>query len=146
MRPPPPHFACAACAETVRRLRGGSAGELEAEGCKVDGVCSFCEVAIPLVARVAEAMGLPGNTPAAVDGARDKHATRAIMAAAVLPCPANVLLPGDMSDADLLEAGAKARPAPPQPPPLTPCTRSEPSRRCAPLCAAFARGVVLHVL
>lgn len=38
----------------------------------VDGICTFCEMAVPLVSRLAEALGLPGNTPAAVDAARDK--------------------------------------------------------------------------
>lgn len=38
----------------------------------VDGVVTFCEMAVPLVSRLAEALGLPGNTPAAVDAARDK--------------------------------------------------------------------------
>ena len=34
---------------------------------------------MPLVARLAERFGLPGNTPDSVDAARDKHATRAKM-------------------------------------------------------------------
>jgi hypothetical protein len=38
----------------------------------LDGVTTFCEMAVPLVARLAEALGLPGNTPDAVDAARDK--------------------------------------------------------------------------
>lgn len=38
----------------------------------VDGICTFCEMAVPLVSRLAEALGLPGNTPEAVDAARDK--------------------------------------------------------------------------
>jgi len=38
----------------------------------VDGITTFCEMAVPLVSRLAEALGLPGNTPAAVDAARDK--------------------------------------------------------------------------
>ncbi len=29
----------------------------------MDGVLSFCEMAQPLVARLAEQLGLPGNTP-----------------------------------------------------------------------------------
>ena len=37
---------------------------------ELDGVCTFCEMAVPLVARLAEKLGLPGNTPAAVDAAR----------------------------------------------------------------------------
>lgn len=33
---------------------------------------TFCEMAVPLVARIAEKLGLPTNSPAAVDAARDK--------------------------------------------------------------------------
>jgi len=35
-------------------------------------VTTFCEMAVPLVARLSEALGLPGNTAEAVDAARDK--------------------------------------------------------------------------
>jgi hypothetical protein len=38
----------------------------------LDGITTFCEMAVPLVARLTEALGLPGNTPDAVDAARDK--------------------------------------------------------------------------
>jgi hypothetical protein len=38
----------------------------------LDGVTTFCEMAVPLVSRLAEALGVPGNTPEAVDNARDK--------------------------------------------------------------------------
>lgn len=38
----------------------------------LDGITTFCEMAVPLVARLTEALGLPGNTPEAVDAARDK--------------------------------------------------------------------------
>lgn len=55
----------------------------------LDGVTTFCEMAVPLVSRLAEALGLPGNTPQAVDAARDKYATRACLAAAGLPTPKN---------------------------------------------------------
>jgi hypothetical protein len=33
---------------------------------ELDGVCSFSEMAMPLVARLTEKLGLPGNTPASV--------------------------------------------------------------------------------
>lgn len=68
---------------------------------ELDGVCTFCEMAVPLVARIAEALGLPGNAPDAVDAARDKHTTRAKMAAAGLPTPRNMLIrqPSDISPA-----------------------------------------------
>lgn len=38
----------------------------------LDGVCTFNEFAVPLVARLAERLGLPGNPPEACDNARDK--------------------------------------------------------------------------
>ena len=68
---------------------------------ELDGVCTFCEMAVPLVSRIAETLGLPGNSPAAVDAARDKHSTRATMAAAGLPTPRNMLIqqPSDISAA-----------------------------------------------
>lgn len=49
-------------------------------------------MAVPLVARLAEKLGLPGNTPASVDAARDKHSTRSVMAAAQLPTPRHLLI------------------------------------------------------
>ena len=51
------------------------------------GVCTFCELSVPLVARLAEALGLPGPSSKAVDTARDKHKTRGAMRAAGLPSP-----------------------------------------------------------
>ncbi len=53
---------------------------------------SFSEMAMPLVARLTEQLGLPGNSPEAVDAARDKHATRTCLAAAGLPTPRNFLI------------------------------------------------------
>jgi len=41
----------------------------------VDGLISFWELSQPLVARLAEQLGLPGNPPDAVDNARDKQVT-----------------------------------------------------------------------
>lgn len=68
---------------------------------ELDGVCTFCEMAVPLVARIAETLGLPGNAPHAVDAARDKHSTRAKMMAAGLPTPRNMLIqqPSDIGAA-----------------------------------------------
>ena len=68
---------------------------------ELDGVCTFCEMAVPLVSRVAETLGLSGNAPDAVDAARDKHSTRAKMAAAGLPTPRNMLVqqPSDLKAA-----------------------------------------------
>eukprot|EP00932_Pfiesteria_piscicida_P021564 SRR837773.8346.p1 GENE.SRR837773.8346~~SRR837773.8346.p1 ORF type:complete len:631 (-),score=257.27 SRR837773.8346:222-1970(-) len=66
-----------------------------------DGICTFVELSVPLVARLAEHLGLPGHSPAAVDAARNKHATRAKLKAAGLPTPKNCLLksPADVEQA-----------------------------------------------
>ena len=53
------------------------------------GICTFCELAVPTVARLCEALGLPSSPSAAVDTARDKHMTRAAMKRAGLASPAN---------------------------------------------------------
>lgn len=68
----------------------------------MDGVCTFCEMAVPLVSRIAEKLALPGNTPAAVDAARDKHATRQTMSEAGLPTPRNFLIE---HESQIAEAG-----------------------------------------
>uniref|UniRef100_A0A7S1R9F4 ATP-grasp domain-containing protein n=1 Tax=Alexandrium catenella TaxID=2925 RepID=A0A7S1R9F4_ALECA len=57
-----------------------------------DGIATFVELSVPLVARLVEALGLPGHTPAAVDTARNKHATRAALKDAGLPTPRNGLI------------------------------------------------------
>jgi len=58
----------------------------------VDGLVTFCELAVPLMTRLSEVCGLPGNTSEAVDNARNKHQTRKIMSEAGLPTPANFLI------------------------------------------------------
>ncbi|EER18773.1 Phosphoribosylamine--glycine ligase, putative [Perkinsus marinus ATCC 50983] len=58
----------------------------------VDGVCTFIELAVPMAARLAEALGLPGPSVEYVDIARDKHKTRAIMTAKGLPSIKNFLI------------------------------------------------------
>lgn len=68
-----------------------------------DGIASFVELSIPLVARLAEALGLPGHRPAAVDSARNKHAARACLKAAGLPNPRNCLL----ANASAVDAAAQ---------------------------------------
>lgn len=55
----------------------------------LDGITTFCEMAVPLVARLAEKLGLPSNPPEGVDAARDKYLTREAMAKAGLPTPRN---------------------------------------------------------
>lgn len=42
----------------------------------VDGLVTFCELAVPLMTRLAEVCGLPGNTSEAVDNARNKVGTQ----------------------------------------------------------------------
>ena len=59
---------------------------------ELDGIACFCELAVPLATRLAEHLGLPTNSPASIDGARDKHATRAAMSKAGLPTPRNSLI------------------------------------------------------
>merc|ERR1711972_957072 len=58
----------------------------------VDAVTTFIELSVPLVARLCEALGLPGFRPQAVDDARDKYRTRACLAAAGLPTPRDSLI------------------------------------------------------
>jgi hypothetical protein len=57
-------------AQTIALLQAIRAASAELGG--LDGITTFCEMAVPLVARLTEALGLPGNTPDAVDAARDK--------------------------------------------------------------------------
>lgn len=57
-----------------------------------DGVVTFCELSVPVVARLCEVLGLPGHSPLAVDKARDKHWARAEMKKAGLPSPKNTLI------------------------------------------------------
>eukprot|EP00928_Gymnodinium_smaydae_P042643 TRINITY_DN28687_c0_g2_i1.p1 TRINITY_DN28687_c0_g2~~TRINITY_DN28687_c0_g2_i1.p1 ORF type:complete len:696 (+),score=144.16 TRINITY_DN28687_c0_g2_i1:83-2089(+) len=52
-----------------------------------DGIATVVELSVPTAARLAEALGLPGPLPEAVDRARDKGATRGALAAAGLPTP-----------------------------------------------------------
>jgi hypothetical protein len=80
---------------------GGSGGGGGAGSGIIDGVTTFCELAVPLVARLAEALGLPGNSPDSVDAARDKYQTRAYMAKAGLATPRNsrISKPSDVAPA-----------------------------------------------
>ncbi|EER20663.1 conserved hypothetical protein [Perkinsus marinus ATCC 50983] len=68
----------------------------------VDGICTFIELAVPMAARLSEALGLPGPSVACVDIARDKHKTRDIMTAKGLPSIKNFLI---TDPAQLEEAG-----------------------------------------
>ena len=60
---------------------------LAAEGIRPDAVLTFWETSVPVAARAATALGLPGNPVAAVDAARSKLRTREESARAGLPTP-----------------------------------------------------------
>lgn len=92
--------------EGVQDFILGELRGLAAAGLPLDGVCTFSEVAVPLAARLAQALGLPGNPVDAVDCARDKHAARAAMQRAGLATPRNALLRPGASPADVAAAGA----------------------------------------
>jgi len=68
---------------------------------ELDGICTFCEMAVPLVSRLAERLGVPGNSPESVDAARDKYLTREGMEKAGLPTPrhAHIVTPDDVPKA-----------------------------------------------
>ncbi|GIL64485.1 hypothetical protein Vafri_18388 [Volvox africanus] len=83
------------CLQAIRAVRS-TIGEL-------DGITTFCEMAVPLASRLAEKLGLPCNSPEAVDNARDKHATRKIMALAGLPTPKHYKV---VSEEDVAKAAA----------------------------------------
>ena len=57
------------------------------EGLGIEGVLTFWEESVCVAARVARALGLPGNPPAAVDAARSKMRTRETSARFGLPTP-----------------------------------------------------------
>lgn len=67
-----------AVVETARRLHAAL---------RFDGVLTPCDYYFDAVAAVAEALGLPGPRPGAVERARSKHAMRAALDAARLPNP-----------------------------------------------------------
>ncbi|WP_406196960.1 ATP-grasp domain-containing protein [Kitasatospora sp. NBC_01560] len=68
-----------------------------------DGVLSSCDYYLPLVARVAHRLGLPGPAPEAVEAACRKDLTRRALAGAGVPGPAHALC------ADREQARAAAR-------------------------------------
>jgi len=86
--------------ETLKQLR-----QLGSDGLvgQPDAICTFVELSVPVVARLAEKLGLPGQLPSAVDSARDKHQTRAVLKANGLPTPKNCLI---RSEAECASGGA----------------------------------------
>ncbi|GLC35522.1 hypothetical protein PLESTB_000198500 [Pleodorina starrii] len=83
------------CLQAIKEVRSTIGG--------LDGITTFCEMAVPLASRLAEKLGLPCNSPEAVDNARDKHATREIMGKAGLPTPRHYKV---VSEADVAKAAA----------------------------------------
>jgi biotin carboxylase len=57
-------------------------------GIRVDGVLTYWEDSVSVAARVAAALGLPGNSPQSVDSARSKVRMREVSAELGLPTPA----------------------------------------------------------
>ena len=68
---------------------------------KVDGVATFAELSVPLTARLAEALGVPGPAPESTDQARDKFKTRMALAHHGLPTPPVCEI---LSEADIEQA------------------------------------------
>jgi len=66
---------------------GAILGALERSGVRAHGVLTFFENYVREAARVAAALGLPGNPPDAVDAARSKVRTRELSARLGLPTP-----------------------------------------------------------
>ena len=66
--------------------------EVDREVGGIDGICTFYEIAVPLVARLTEALGLPGNPSKAIECARDKYSTRKALEAAGLPTPSSFMI------------------------------------------------------
>lgn len=66
---------------------GAILAALARSGVRADGVLTFFENYVCEAARVAAALGLPGNPPAAVDAARSKVRTRELSARLGLPTP-----------------------------------------------------------
>ena len=62
-------------------------GALDRSGVRADGVLTFFENYVCEAARVAAALGLPGNPPEAVDAARSKVRTREMSTKLGLPTP-----------------------------------------------------------
>ncbi|MBI5722087.1 MAG: ATP-grasp domain-containing protein [Burkholderiales bacterium] len=62
-------------------------GALRSANVQPDGVLTFWEDSVPVAARVAAALGLPGNPIEAVDAARSKLRTRELSARLGLPTP-----------------------------------------------------------
>lgn len=71
----------------------------------IDGVLTSCDYYLPLAARIAAELGLPGPTPAAVVAACNKALTRAALDRCDVPGPRHVTVPAD--DQQRLRTGAE---------------------------------------
>ena len=58
--------------------------KLQVDDIKLDGVCTFAELSLPVCAKLANTLGLPGADPEVVALVRDKHRVRQVVAAAGL--------------------------------------------------------------
>ncbi|KAF4707953.1 Carnosine synthase 1, partial [Perkinsus olseni] len=61
-------------------------------GIAIDGICTVIELAVPMVARLTEALGLPGPGLHVVEAARDKYKTREALESHGLPRTTHVLI------------------------------------------------------
>ncbi|SEM30706.1 ATP-grasp domain-containing protein [Rhodococcus maanshanensis] len=71
----------------------------------IDGVLTSCDYYLPTAARIADALGLPGPIPEAVESACNKALTRAALDRAGLPGPRHATAPAD--DATRLREAAE---------------------------------------
>ena len=77
--------------------------ELRATETDLDGVCTFAELSLPIAAKLAACLELPGNDPEVVAVTRDKHRVRKIVAGAGL----NEIRSFSVKSTDDLEEAAK---------------------------------------
>ncbi|EER05758.1 conserved hypothetical protein [Perkinsus marinus ATCC 50983] len=61
-------------------------------GITINGICTAIELAVPMVARLTEAFGLPGPGPHVVEAARDKYKTREALERHGLPRTTHFLI------------------------------------------------------
>ena len=77
--------------------------KLEQAGVELDGVCTFAELSLPVCAKLAQALSLPGTDPEVVSLVRDKHRVRQVVAEAGL----NEIRSYSIKSVDDLEKAAK---------------------------------------
>ena len=58
--------------------------EMRVQGVELDGICTFAELSLPITAKLARALNLPGQDPDVVSLTRDKHKVRKVVAGAGL--------------------------------------------------------------